>query len=110
MATKANRHAANVAARQEFSSEQDEASRRYQNTPTKQATPPVYLAALIRVALVDSNRAEALGLVACSSAPLCALCRKLIRAGLNPELPVEAYRGGVLALRARSLLAAARLT
>lgn len=64
----------------------------------------------IRVELIGSNRAEAMGLVAVGSAPLCQLCRRLIRAGVNPDAPVEAFRNGILALRARSLLAAAQLT
>jgi hypothetical protein len=64
----------------------------------------------VRVQLVGSNRAEAFGLVTVGRAPLCQLCRKLIRAGIKADLPVEAYRGDVLALRARSLLMAAQLT
>jgi hypothetical protein len=74
-------------------------------TMTAIATPP------IRAELTGSNRAEALGVsVRGGYAPLCQLCRRLIRAGINPDLPVEAYRNGVLALRARSLLVAAQLT
>jgi hypothetical protein len=65
---------------------------------------------VIRAELTGSNRAEAFGLVGVGSAPLCALARKLIRAGVCADLPVEAYRDGTLALRCRSLLAAAQLT
>jgi hypothetical protein len=43
-------------------------------------------------------------------APICQLARKLIRAGIEPDRPLEAYRNGTLALRVTSLAAAARLT
>jgi hypothetical protein len=65
---------------------------------------------VIRAELIGSNRAEAFGMVARSYAPLCALARKLIRAGLDPGLPIEAYRSDVLALRGRSLAEVAQLT
>jgi hypothetical protein len=42
-------------------------------------------------------------------APICQLARKLIRAGIEPDRPLEAYRNGTLALRVTSLAAAARL-
>jgi hypothetical protein len=64
----------------------------------------------VRVELIGDDRAQGFGLFAIGSAPLCALCRKLIRAGIKADLPVEAYRGAILALRASSLLAAAQLT
>jgi hypothetical protein len=41
--------------------------------------------------------------------PVTMLARRLIRAGANPDRPLEAYRDDVLALRVRSLAAAARL-
>jgi len=71
---------------------------------------PVKFPQVIRAELVGSNRAEAFGLVAIGYEPLLSLCRKLIRAGLNPDTPVECYRGSVLALRVRSLASAAQLT
>ena len=39
-----------------------------------------------------------------------ALCRKLIAAGYDPQLPMEVYRGQTLALHVRSLEAVAQLT
>jgi hypothetical protein len=39
--------------------------------------------------------------------PICQLARKLIRAGIEPDRPLEAYRNGTLALRVTSLAAAA---
>jgi hypothetical protein len=37
------------------------------------------------------------------------LCRKLIEAGHDPAAPLEAWRGGVLCLRVRSIGEGARL-
>jgi hypothetical protein len=60
--------------------------------------------------LLGPCRAEAFGVAVRAYAPLCAIARRLIRAGLDPGLPIEAYRGDVLALRGRSLLEVAQLT
>jgi hypothetical protein len=43
-------------------------------------------------------------------APVLRLCRALIEAGYDPELPLDAYRGDTLCLRVRSIGAAAKLT
>src|SRR5262245_33757949 len=75
-------------------------------TPTPITGNPI---CAVRVQLSGCYRAEAFGIVARCAAPVCALARTLIRAGFDPKLPLEAYRGEVLALRCR-LIEAARLT
>jgi hypothetical protein len=64
----------------------------------------------IRAELIGSDRAEAASITAGSSAPVLALCRSLIAAGLDPDAALEVYRRGVLTLRVRSLGAGAALT
>src|SRR5262245_54389063 len=65
----------------------------------------------LRVELVGDDQAIGpWGLAVTAYEPFCALCRLLIRAGVDPDTPVGAYRGGILSLRARWLAAAARLT
>jgi hypothetical protein len=51
----------------------------------------------------------ALGVTARGEAPVLALCRKLIEAGLDPAMPLQVYRGDTLCLRVRSIGEAARL-
>jgi hypothetical protein len=80
----------------------------YATELTRQPAQPQ--ADIARIELVGTNRATAFGLTVNSYAPFCQICRKLIRADLCPDLPVEAYRGGTLPLRAPSLQAAAQLT
>jgi hypothetical protein len=59
-------------------------------------------------------RARALGIEVVatrkSDAVVCALCRRLIEAGHDPNEPMEVYRGTTLALRVRSIGEAAKLT
>ena len=50
------------------------------------------------------------GITATGHAPVLALCRELIAAGLDPDQALEIYRGAVLALRVRSIGEGARLT
>jgi hypothetical protein len=66
----------------------------------------------LRVTLTGSNVCccEALGLTARSSSPVIALARALIARGIDPATPLEVYRGSTLALRVRSIGAAAPLT
>jgi hypothetical protein len=45
-----------------------------------------------------------------SDTVVCALCRKLIAAGHNPNEPMEIYRGSTLSLHVRSIGEAAKLT
>jgi len=63
----------------------------------------------IPAALIGSDRCEAGGISVCGAAPVLALCRKLVSAGHDPERPLHAYRGNVLALRMRSIGEAAQL-
>jgi hypothetical protein len=56
--------------------------------------------------LVGSDHCAALGVTAHS---LLELCRKLVAAGYDPAMPIEAWRGDLFCLRARSIGEAARL-
>ena len=66
--------------------------------------------ASIRATLIGSNRCEAEGLSARGYAPVLELCRELVAAGFNPACSLEAWRGGTLCLRVRSIGEGARLT
>jgi hypothetical protein len=50
-----------------------------------------------------------LGISVCDAAPILGLCRALVAAGHDPQLPLHAYRGDVLALRVRSIGEGAQL-
>ena len=63
----------------------------------------------IRAEIIGSDRCHAEGYTVRSSAPGLAICRKLIEAGFDPDLPLRAYRGDVLCLTIRSIGEAARL-
>jgi hypothetical protein len=63
----------------------------------------------IRAELIGSDTITALGFNARGSAPVLALCRELIAAGIDPATSLEAWRGNVLALRIASIDSAARL-
>lgn len=65
--------------------------------------------AVIRCELIDSDSASALGIEIHSSAPILALCRKLLEVGHDPGLPMECWRGDVLCLHVRSIGEAAGL-
>ncbi len=64
----------------------------------------------IRAVLIGSNRCEALGVTVYDAAPVLTLCRKLVAAGYDPQIPLHAYRGNVLALSVRSIGEAAQLS
>jgi hypothetical protein len=64
---------------------------------------------MIRAELTRSDTCTALGITAKSGSPVLALCRKLIEAGHDPSMPLEAYRGETLCLRVRSIGETARL-
>lgn len=64
----------------------------------------------LRATIVGSNQAEANGVTARGHAPVLALCRALIEAGVDPGTPLEAFRGTTLCLRVRSVGEGARLT
>ncbi len=63
----------------------------------------------IRAVLIGPAQCEALGISVCDAAPILGLCRALVAAGHDPQLPLHAYRGDVLALRVRSIGEAAQL-
>ena len=64
----------------------------------------------IRAELIGSDRCFALGMNVRSTAPVLALCRRLVEAGHDPATPLEAWRGSTLCLRVRSIGEGARLT
>jgi hypothetical protein len=63
----------------------------------------------LRTELVGSHHCIANGVTASATAPVLALCRKLLAAGLNPDQALEVYRGATLAIRVRSIGKGARL-
>ena len=63
----------------------------------------------IRAELVGDSSCSALGMKVSSSSPVLALCRQLVQAGYDPDMPLEAYRGDTLALRVKSIGQAASL-
>src|SRR5215475_6732494 len=60
--------------------------------------------------LNGSNTCIGAGITARGAAPVLALCRELLAAGLDPDTAMEVYRAGTLALRVRSLSEGARLS
>jgi hypothetical protein len=64
----------------------------------------------IHAVLIGSDQCEALGITVCDAAPVLGLCRALVAAGHDPELPLHAHRGDVLALRVRTIGEAAQLS
>jgi hypothetical protein len=63
----------------------------------------------VRAELIGAN-ATALGITATGPAPVLALCRELLAAGVDPDQCLEVYRGAVVALRIRTITEGARLT
>jgi hypothetical protein len=78
------------------------------HVPNTPALPQNQLA--VRAELTGSDRCSAIGIEVRGAAPVLALCRKLVDAGHDPATPLEAWRGAVLCLRVRSIVAGARLT
>jgi hypothetical protein len=64
--------------------------RRHCNVPPFKISPPT------NQPTIRAQRARA-------SAPVLALCRELLAAGLDPDAATEAYRAGTMALRVRSI-------
>ena len=64
----------------------------------------------IRARLDGSNTCSAAGETAIGTAPVLALCRQLVAAGLDPNHALEVYRGPTLAMFVRSIGEAAKLT
>jgi hypothetical protein len=60
--------------------------------------------------LSGSDTCTCSGMTGHGNAPVLALCRQLIAAGLDPDQALEVYRGAVLALRVRSIGEGAQLT
>jgi hypothetical protein len=67
-------------------------------------------ARVIRAELTGNDTCSWLGITARSRAPVLELCRKLIKAGVDPATTLHAYRGDTLALVVSSIGQAARLT
>src|SRR5215471_4928981 len=65
--------------------------------------------AKIRAELSGSDECSALGITVSATAPVLALCRRLIADGYDPSLPLEVWRGPVLCLRVHSIGEAAQL-
>jgi hypothetical protein len=66
--------------------------------------------AAVRADIIGSDRCTAEGLTACGSAPVLALCRRLLAAGVDPDRPLCAYRGDMLSIAIRSIREGAALT
>jgi hypothetical protein len=60
------------------------------------------LATPVRAELIADDTCIALGIEARAHAPVLALCRKLVEAGVDPASPLEAWRGSTLSLKVRS--------
>jgi hypothetical protein len=58
---------------------------------------------------LGSNTCTAVDITARGTAPVLALCRQLLAAGLDPDQALAVYRSGTLALRVRSIGEAAGL-
>jgi hypothetical protein len=74
------------------------------------ATPEQAPLQPVRAELGDDSSASAHGIIARSSSPILDLCRSLVAAGLDPAIPLQAYRGDTLALSVVSIGIGARLT
>ncbi len=59
--------------------------------------------------IIGSDRCECENFTVKHSAPVLALCRKLVEAGYDPGRPLHAYRGSTLCLTVRSIGEAALL-
>jgi hypothetical protein len=57
----------------------------------------------IRAEIIKSNRCDAEGYTVKASAPVLAMCRKLVEAGFDPATPLHAYRGNALCLTVSSI-------
>jgi hypothetical protein len=63
----------------------------------------------VRAEIINSGQCAAEAYTGRGASPVLALCRKLIAAGYDPATPLEAFRGAVMCLRARSIGEAAGL-
>lgn len=62
----------------------------------------------IRAEIIGADQCRAEGIGVRGAAPVLAICRKLIAAGLDPARPLHAFRGNVLCLVVRRVGEAAR--
>ena len=67
------------------------------------ATPSRKPSQVVRAELVGSDRCLAAGYVTRGTAPVLAMCRKLVAAGINPAASLECYRGTTLAITVASI-------
>jgi hypothetical protein len=74
----------------------------------KPTLPPIY-AELKGSDTCSTFSITATGIVASGPSPVLALCRQLIKAGVDHHRPLHAYRGNTLCLVIRSIGEAARL-
>ncbi len=72
------------------------------------AAKPAYFGGAL-ADIIGSDQCQAEGFTARGSSPVLAICRKLIEAGFDPDLPIRADRGDVLCLTIRSIGEAAQL-
>jgi hypothetical protein len=63
----------------------------------------------IKAKLIGERTCSALGITSCANTPVLELCRALVKAGHDPDRPLEAYRGKVLALTVASIAQGAGL-
>jgi hypothetical protein len=73
-----------------------------------QATPRGRAGPVIRAEIVGADQCHAEGHRVRGAAPVLAICRKLIAAGLNPDRPLHAYRNTNLCLVIRCIGEAAQ--
>ena len=71
--------------------------------------PQANVQAILRAEYLGATTCTAAGITARASAPVLALCRELLAAGLDPDQAIEVFRGATLALRMRSIGEAAEL-
>lgn len=67
------------------------------------------MTAPIHAQLIGSDTCTALGITVRAYTPVIEICRRLVTAGHDPELALEAWRGDVLCLRIRLIGEAAEL-
>jgi hypothetical protein len=60
--------------------------------------------------MIGSDKATAAGITVRGPAPVLGLCRALVAAGADPNRPLHAYRGDVLALKVRTIGESAKLS
>jgi hypothetical protein len=64
----------------------------------------------VRADLIGSDTCSGAGITATGAAPVLALCRQLLAAGLDPDAALAVYRTGTLAIHVRSLREGSRLS